>query len=197
MLFLTDTTGRQTKNDLSSMSRLQEFRESLNLTQKELFKKSGISVRTIQRIEAGTEPKGHTLKVLATTLGISENDLLKKNKGTGELNYTLLKLINLSSLLGTIFPPLNILFPLFIMIAKKQFNPLTKQILSVQIIMTILSFIIFMTSAFIKNWFSNGNGFTMVVIVLLVLTNMFVIIRNTAALDKHKKLYIKLNFSFI
>lgn len=179
------------------MSRLQEFRESLNLTQKELFKKSGISVRTIQRIEAGTEPKGHTLKVLATTLGISENDLLKKNKGTGELNYTLLKLINLSSLLGTIFPPLNILFPLFIMIAKKQFNPLTKQILSVQIIMTILSFIIFMTSAFIKNWFSNGNGFTMVVIVLLVLTNMFVIIRNTAALDKHKKLYIKLNFSFI
>ena len=79
------------------MSRLQEFRESLNMTQKELFEKSGISVRTIQRIEAGTEPKGHTLKILATTLGISENDLLKKNEGAGELNYTLLKLINLSS----------------------------------------------------------------------------------------------------
>ena len=179
------------------MSKLQEFRENLNLTQKELYEKSGVSVRTIQRIEAGTEPKGQTLKMLANTLGISEKELLNKNDSSQELNFTLLKIINLSSLLGTIFPPLNILFPLFIMIAKKQFNPLTKQILSVQIIMTILSFIIFMSSAFIKNWFTNGNGFTMVVIVLLVLTNMFVIIRNTAALDKHKKLYIKLNFSFI
>lgn len=179
------------------MSRLQEFRESLNLTQKELFEKSGISVRTIQRIEAGTAPKGHTLKVLATTLGISENDLLKKNEGTGELNYTLLKLINLSSLVGTIFPPVNILLPLLIMFAKKQFNPFAKQIVSVQIIMTVLSFIIFMTSAFLKNWFSLGNEFTMIVMILLVLANIFVIIRNTAAIDKNKELYFRLSFSFI
>ena len=179
------------------MSRLQEIRESLNLTQKELFEKSGISVRTIQRIEAGTEPKGHTLKVLATTLGISENDLIKKNEGTGELNYTLLKLINLSSLLGTIFPPANILLPLLIMFAKKQFNPLAKQIVSVQILVTILSFIIFMTSAFLKNWLALGNEFTMMVMVLLVLANIFVIIRNTAAIDKTKRLYYRLNFSFI
>ncbi len=179
------------------MSRLQEFRESLNLTQKELYEKSGISVRTIQRIEAGTEPKGHTLKVLATTLGISENDLLKKNESVGELNYTLLKLINLSSLVGTIFPPVNILLPLLIMFAKKQFNPLAKQIVSVQILMTVVSFIIFMTSAFLKNWFSLGNKFTMMVMVLLVLANIFVIIRNTAAIDKNKELYFRLNFSFI
>jgi transcriptional regulator with XRE-family HTH domain len=179
------------------MSKLQEFRESLNLTQKELFEKSGVSVRTIQRIEAGTEPKGHTLKALATTLEISENELLKKNESSGSINYTLLKLINLSSLLGTIFPPANILFPLLIMFAKKQFNPLAKQIVSVQIIITVSSFIIFMTSALLKNWFSLGNEFTMVVMVLLVLANIFVIIRNTAAIDKNKELYIKLNFSFI
>ncbi|MGY8914209.1 MAG: helix-turn-helix domain-containing protein [Flavobacteriales bacterium] len=179
------------------MSRLQEFRESLNLTQKELFEKSGISVRTIQRIEAGTDPKGHTLKALANAMGISENELLQKNESSGEMNYTLLKLINLSSLLGTTFPPVNILLPLLIMFAKKQFNPLAKQIVSVQIIMTVLSFIIFMTSALLKNWFSLGNAFTMGVLALLVLANIFVIIRNTAAIDKKKKLYIKLNFSLI
>lgn len=179
------------------MSRLQELRESLNLTQKELFEKSGISVRTIQRIEAGTEPKGHTLKVLASTLGISENDLLKKNEDSGDLNYTLMKLINLSSLLGTTFPPINILLPLLIMFAKKQFNPMAKQIISVQIIMTVLSFIIFMTGVFLKNWFSLGNEFTMMVIILLVLSNIFVIIRNTAAIDKKKELYIRLSFSLI
>lgn len=179
------------------MSRLQEFRENLNLTQKELFEKSGVSIRTIQRIEAGTEPKGHTLKTLANTLGISEKELLPINESSTEVNYTLLKLINLSSLLGTIFPPVNILLPLLIMIAKKQFTPLAKQIVSVQIIMTILSLIIFMISALMKNWFSLGNEFTMAVMVLLVLANIFVIIRNTAAIDKNKELYIKLNFSFI
>ncbi|MEB8346534.1 helix-turn-helix domain-containing protein [Flavobacteriaceae bacterium KMM 6898] len=179
------------------MSNLQKFRESLNLTQKELFEKSGVSVRTIQRIEAGKAPKGHTLKVLANSLGIAEVELLQNNVNSQEMNYTLVKLINLSSLLGTIFPPVNILLPLLIMIAKKEFNPLTKQIVSVQIGMTILSFIIFMTSAFIKNWFTLGNEFTMVVMILLVLANMFVIIRNTAAIDKNKELYIKLSFSFI
>jgi transcriptional regulator with XRE-family HTH domain len=44
------------------MSKLKQIREQQNLTQEELAEKSGISVRTIQRIESGTEPKGHTLK---------------------------------------------------------------------------------------------------------------------------------------
>ncbi len=54
------------------MSRLKEIREQKNLTQEELLEQSNISVRTIQRIEAGTEPKGHTLKILAKSLAISE-----------------------------------------------------------------------------------------------------------------------------
>ena len=58
------------------MSRLKEIREQKNLTQEELSEQSNISVRTIQRIEAGTEPKGHTLKILAKSLDISESDLL-------------------------------------------------------------------------------------------------------------------------
>ena len=179
------------------MSKLQEFRERLNLTQKELFEKSGISIRTIQRIEAGTAPKGHTLKVLATTLGITETELLNTKEKLGVLNYTLLKFINLSSLLGTVFPPVNILLPVLIMIFKKQFNPIAKQIVSVQISITIVSFIIFMICALIKNWFSLGNEFTMIIMALLVLANVCVIIINTAGIDKNKDLYIRLNFSFI
>lgn len=83
------------------------------------------------------------------------------------------------------------------MFAKKQFNPFAKQIVSVQIIMTVLSFIIFMTSAFLKNWFTLRNEFTLIVMILLVLANIFVIIRNTAAIDKSKELYFRLNFSLI
>ncbi|NQY05646.1 MAG: helix-turn-helix transcriptional regulator, partial [Flavobacteriaceae bacterium] len=47
------------------MNKLVALRTQRNLTQEELAEKSGISSRTIQRIEAGTVPKGHTLKTLA------------------------------------------------------------------------------------------------------------------------------------
>ena len=60
------------------MSKLKSFRELQNLTQEELSEKSGISVRTIQRIETGKDPKGYTLRVLAKALEIEENELLYK-----------------------------------------------------------------------------------------------------------------------
>jgi transcriptional regulator with XRE-family HTH domain len=62
------------------MSRLVGIREKLNLTQKELAERSGISIRTIQRIEAGTPPKGYTLKTLVKTLNIAEEELLGTEK---------------------------------------------------------------------------------------------------------------------
>jgi transcriptional regulator with XRE-family HTH domain len=71
------------------MSKLSEYREKLNLTQDELAEKAGISVRTIQRIESGAKPKGHTLRTLSEVLKISENDL-RENKL--ELNSSILKL---------------------------------------------------------------------------------------------------------
>ena len=50
-----------------------------NLTQEELSEKSKISVRTIQRIEAGTEPKGHTLRALARALDVEEYSLQRQD----------------------------------------------------------------------------------------------------------------------
>lgn len=38
------------------------------MTQEELAEKSGVSVRTIQRIEAGTQPKGYTLNSIVVNL---------------------------------------------------------------------------------------------------------------------------------
>jgi len=59
------------------MSKLKNIRKKFNLTQEELAEKSGVSARTIQRIEAGVEPKGHTLKVLAAALSVEAVELLK------------------------------------------------------------------------------------------------------------------------
>lgn len=167
------------------------------MTQEELSDKTGISVRTIQRIESGKDPKGHTLKILSNTLGINENELLENGVPHFEFNPTLAKIINLSSLPFIIIPPVNILIPLIIMFAKKEFNPLVKQIVSIQILWLIVAGTIFMLSSFMKNWFSLGSTFILFVMIFLVLLNMFIIVRNSVEIDKKEKLFYRLSFSII
>ena len=179
------------------MSKLKYHREKLSLTQEELAAKSGVSVRTIQRIESGIEPKGYTLKALSKTLNIDHIELIYTADLQNSMNYPLIKLINLSSLPATFFTPLNIILPLVMMSIKKEFNPVSKQIVSIQILWTILSFMLFMASSLMKNWFSLGSKFILIVMVLLALTNIAIILLNAIAIDKHKKLSVKLNFSFL
>ena len=51
------------------MSIIKNTREKSGFTQAELAKKTGLSLRTIQRLEASNkEPKGHSLKVLQSVL---------------------------------------------------------------------------------------------------------------------------------
>lgn len=191
------------------MSKLKQFRERQNLTQEELSEKSGISVRTIQRIESGTEPKGHTLKTLSKTLEVSENELLnysvensnkkieeistEKTEIESSIDYQKIKLINLSSILFVVIPPLNILTPLILSYTLKQKNILTKQIVSLQILWTILSPIFFMLGIFMKL----GRSFTIVLLFIIVLSNIYLILRNTAEIDRNKKLRYRLNFNII
>ncbi|MEM0575746.1 helix-turn-helix domain-containing protein [Flavobacterium polysaccharolyticum] len=190
------------------MSKLKAIREFQNLTQEELAQKSGVSVRTIQRIETGKEPKGYTLKVLAQVLAIEANELLTekpakenladveeidKKQETDPINFTKLKLINLSSIPFIIIPPFNIIIPLLLMFRMKQRNSLAKQLISIQILWTIMAPIIFMLGIFLKL----GNQFTILLMALIVLSNVILILRNAVALDKEKKLFFTLNFSIL
>ncbi len=53
------------------MNIIKKLRIKSGFTQKSLAKASGLSLRTIQRLEAsGIAPKGHTLKVLSDVLNI-------------------------------------------------------------------------------------------------------------------------------
>jgi len=191
-----------------NMSKLKTLREQQNLTQEELSEKSGISARTIQRIETGKEPKGFTLRALAKALEIAENELIyteikqekiEANKIKKEpqevvlINYSFLKIINLSSIPFILIPPLNIIIPLVLMFIMKQKNSLTKQLISLQILWTILAPIVFMLGIFLKL----GNQFSLILMILIVLSNVFIIIRNAIEIDKRKKLYYKLNFNMI
>lgn len=190
------------------MSKLKSIRELQNLTQEELSEKSGVSARTIQRMESGKEPKGYTLRVLAKALEVEEDALLYKeseqerseiaeekeeSKEAALINYSSIKLINLSSILFIVIPPLNILVPLVLMLAMKQKNTLAKQLISVQILWTIIAPIVFMLGIFLKL----GNKFTLIIMILIVLSNVFIVLRNAIEIDRNKRLYYRLNFSMI
>lgn len=188
------------------MSKLKSIRESHHLTQEELSEKSGVSVRTIQRVESGQEPKGFTLKVLAKTLGVSEGELLKDQKlkttlsnnpeetlESTDIDFAKLKLINLATLPVAVFPPLNILVPWLLMVALKQKNVLTKQLISIQILWTIAAPIVFMLGLFLKL----GNQFTIYFMAVIALSNIFIVLQNTIAIDRKRKLRYQLNFSIL
>ncbi|WP_426479385.1 helix-turn-helix domain-containing protein [Chryseobacterium sp. CBSDS_008] len=190
------------------MSKLKAIREQKNLTQEELSEKSKISVRTIQRIEAGTEPKGYTLKALAQSLEIEEFELLQDppqvisendeaeisaEEREMPINYSYIKIINLSSLIFTLLPPLNIFVPLILMHSMKQRNSLARQIISVQMIWTVMAPITFMLGIFLKL----GKQFTLILMILIVLSNVFIILRNAAEIDRNKKLFFRLKFSML
>ena len=191
------------------MSELKKIRETKNLTQEELAEKSGISVRTIQRIEAGTTPKGYTLKTLAESLEVSENDLFTSETIKEEIvidevifateennslsNSGLIKIINLSSLPFAWLPIANFLLPLLIMFFTKEKSPIVKQIISLQIFLAIISPIIFMLIALLKL----GSVSVMITMIVLVLTNVYIILRNAYEIDKKQSLCYKLNFSII
>ncbi len=190
------------------MSELKKIRELKNLTQEELAEKSGLSVRTIQRIEAGMQPKGYTLKTLALSLDVPEKDLWtpeipfrQETEAEAEeipekeksVNFALVKLINLSSLPLAWFPVANILPPLLIMLFTKDKSEIIKQIISLQIFIAIISPVIFMMVVLFKP----GHSVVLVMMILLVLINIYIILRNAYEIDRKGKLYYRLNFSIL
>jgi transcriptional regulator with XRE-family HTH domain len=179
------------------MSILLELREKLNLTQEELAVKANISVRTIQRIEAGTEPKGFTLEALSNALGVSKNILSEGKVESIKGDKQLIKYINLSSIILMIIPLGSIILPLIIAYWKKEINAITKQIITIQILWTLASIILVIASSFLKNWFSLSNQVTTFTILILLVVNLYIILRNTLAIERNSDLYIRLKFSIL
>ena len=178
------------------MSQLYKYREKFNLTQEQLSEKANISVRTIQRIEAGQELRGHTLVALSEALGISKEELIAGDVVEKEHNIPLIKLINLSSIL-CLLPLGSILLPLIIMYWKKEVNAITKQIVSIQILWAILFPVVVLIIVFLGNILRLSKQLVPLTMLLLLIVNLYIIIRNTAELDKNKKLHIRLNFSIL
>lgn len=120
--------------------RVKEYRARKGLSQEVLAENSGVSYRTIQRIENGVNtPNGETLKRIAFALNILPEELsdweLKADKSS-------LVFFNLSALTFIIFPLLGILIPFIVWTSKRgkvlDMEGLGKNLINFQIAWTLL-----------------------------------------------------------
>jgi len=176
-------------------NKIQLLREKNRLTQKELAEKAGLSLRTIQRIEAGNIPKGFTLKALAESLNTTPENLIEKE----DKNIERAKLINSSALFGLIIPFGGIIFPLiFIYKTQDVYNKqLGRNIVALQIILSVTMSLFLIASLFLQKGLSVKFPVFLIVLITFLFLKLLAIIINGIALNKNKDLHINLKFNFL
>ena len=137
-------------------TQIQQLRKQKGLSQEALAERSGLSVRTIQRIEAGvSKPRVFTLKVLANALEVSmtELEMTEQVAAKSLKDYRYVKLMNLSILSYLVMPLANIVFPLIIWRQQKE-DKLAKELgaklISFQIWWTLMSILVFIATPLVS-----------------------------------------------
>lgn len=105
---------------------LRYYRRQKGWTQEQLSERSGVTVRTIQRIEnAKVEPHLQTLVLLAGSLELEVNELLTiisteniPTSNTPDRKWLLL--MHLSPIVGFIIPFSNLIIPLLLWVYKRE-----------------------------------------------------------------------------
>ncbi len=135
--------------ETNTSEKLKHYRHIHSLSQEGLAEISGISIRTIQRIEKGESiGSSYTIKALANALQIRPADLIPKEltvTSSSQFNVSKLKLLNLSAISIIIIPLANIIFPAIIFWKNKsdeQLNKEGRKILSFQILWTLCTLVI-------------------------------------------------------
>ena len=178
-------------------SKVKLLREQKNLTQTELAEKSGLSLRTIQRIESGQNLKGFTLKAIAQTLETEPENLISKEEENIQIDRA--KLINLSALAGLIIPFGGIIFPA-ILTYKTQDSvnrELGKSVVGVQIILAFVISVLLILCPFVQHWFSIQFPLFLVPLMVFIIIKLWIVIKNGISLNQTNELSIKLKNNFL
>ena len=176
------------------MTKIKELRNRKGFSQDELADKSGLSIRTIQRIENGeTEPLGDSLKRIANALEVTPEELID---WTIQENTDFIKSMNLSSLFFLLFPLLGILVPYIIWNSKKgriaKLDQAGANLVNFQITWNILLFIgiIFTIGTLIFGLpdtpFSILIGASLLFLSVAYAFNFLMVLVNTSLIQKNK-----------
>lgn len=182
--------------------RVKELRKRNGISQELLAENSGLSLRTVQKIEnEETQPTGDSIKRLSSALNVTPNELIDWQ--IIEDNNVLL-LLNLSQLGFIAFPLLGILIPLIIWTSKKDkikdVDQVGKKILNFQISWTLLLFFIAIGIFIIAKFKLSLNiSFANILLIISViyLTNFIVVIFNTLRYHNGKSIKYKPAFPFL
>lgn len=182
--------------------RVKELRNQKGMSQEFLADESGLSLRTIQRIENGeTNPTGDSLKRLSNAFNVSPDELIdwaiKEDK-----RY--LVNLNLSALTFLFFPLLGVLVPFMLWTSKrgriKNIDKLGKDLLNFQITWTILLFFI-PTVLFIISKMELMDNITLstffIVIGLLYFINFITILVNTLRISNENEVVYRPRIKFL
>lgn len=177
-------------------STVKILREKKNMTQTELAESSGLSLRTVQRIEAGSIPKGFTLKAIARTLETEPENLISADDEI--INIERAKLINLSALAGLVIPFGGVIFPLILTYRTHDpvNNELGKNIVSIQIILAVIFSVLMIISPFLQKILKIETPLFMILLIAFLCIKLIIIIKNGINLNRKNDLY-RLKTSFI
>ncbi|UBM63404.1 helix-turn-helix domain-containing protein [Candidatus Sulfidibacterium hydrothermale] len=176
--------------------KIKELRTQKGFSQEALAEKSGLSLRTVQRIENGeTFPRGDSLKRMASALDVlPETFIHTENRQKNDPIITTLQLSQFGFLL---FPPLSILIPLWIWIKEKESSVsvenVGKSVLNFQIswnILLLFLFIFFFISMATRqpgDMLTFKQVLSLPFIVLLYIYNFGIIIINIFLYKKKEK----------
>lgn len=171
--------------------RLKKLRNQKGMSQEALANESGLSLRTIQRIENGvTNPTGDSLKRLSNALNINPDELI--DWSIKEDNKYLI-FLNLSAFTFLFFPMLGILVPFILWTSKKgkikNIDKLGRDLINFQITWTILLFFIpFLLFIFSKIGLLENLTLSLVFTVtgFMYLINLFYILINLLRISNEK-----------
>ncbi|MBC6990116.1 helix-turn-helix domain-containing protein [Hymenobacter sp. BT491] len=138
-----------------SAARISDLRKSKGLSQELLAEESGVSLRTIQRVEQGhTIPRGHTVQALAAALDVPLEALQAAPEPAAvpapalRSDPEFLQLLNLSALSFLVVPLLNLVVPLLLWRARRHDTAhvadLGRRVLGFQILWQAGSFFAFL-----------------------------------------------------
>ena len=172
--------------------KLKALRHQKGMSQEILAEESGLSLRTIQRIENGeTNPTGDSLKRLANGFNVNPDELI--DWAIKEDNSYLVYL-NLSTLTFLFFPLLGIIVPFMLWTAKKDkiknINSLGRDLINFEITWSILLFSVpfsfFLLSKIgLLESFSLSTIFTTTVIMYII--NLLFVLYNTFRISNKKE----------
>lgn len=169
---------------------LKEYRKINGLSQDELSKLSGISIRTIQRIEKNASSASpYILKSLCKIFKIDITDLEieKENREFKEDNIKTIKQMNFISLFVLFIPLSNLVFPSIVYLKnKKEQNTNALKILNFQILWTLITIILLLLSAHFE--ILKSGRFPIKVYFICAFINIYFIIETSIRLNKSKEI---------